>query len=127
MITQGKWELALYPHLPERYKRSQVLFTYFIEFQGDVLQCEIVQTDTGMFTYVHEKTTPIKEPDKDVIFSDRHMVGNNYYRRLLHPRDELSKRIGMFYATEKVFFQNNDCGEIVRNYIRSTETSQFAS
>lgn len=127
MITQGKWELALYPHLPERYKRSQVLFTYFIEFQGDVLQCEIVQTDTGMFTYVHEKTTPIKEPDKDVIFSDRHMIGNNYYRRLLHPRDELSKRIGMFYATEKVFFQNNDCGEIVRNYIRSTETSQFAS
>jgi hypothetical protein len=127
MITQGKWELALYPHLPERYKRSQVLFTYFIDFQGDLLQCEIVQTDNGLFTYVHEKTTPLQDPKNDIVFSDRHEIGANYYRRLLHPRDELSKKIGMFYATEKVFFQNNDCGEIVRNYIRTTETSQFAS
>ena len=126
MITEGKWELALYPHLPVRYKHSQILFTYFFEFQGEVLQCEIVQGDTGLFTYVHEKTTPIHDTTKDIIYSDRHEVGGNYYRRLLHPHDELSKRIGMFYATEKVFFQNNDCGEIVRNYIRSTESSQFA-
>lgn len=127
MITQGKWELALYPHLPERYKRSDVLFTYFIDFQGDLLQCEIVQNALGLFTYVHEKTTPIQDPQHDIIFSDRHEIGMNYYRRLLHPCDDLSRKIGAFYATEKVFFQNNDCGEIVRNYIRTTERSQFAN
>lgn len=126
MITEGKWELALYPHLPKRYKQSDVCFIYFIEFQDNILQCEIVQSDNGLFTYVHEKTTPLKHADTDIVFSDRHEIGGNYYRRLLHPCDELSRKIGAFYATEKVFFQNNDVGEIVRNYIRTTEQSQFA-
>jgi hypothetical protein len=127
MITEGKWELALYPHLPHRYKNSDILFTYFIQFQDNILQCEIIQDDTGLYTYVHEKTTPIKDPRHDIIYSDTHETGANYYRRLLRPVDELSRKIGAFYVTEKIFFQNNDVGEIVRNYIRTTEVSEFSA
>lgn len=127
MITNGAWELALYPHLVERYKQTQVLFTYFIVFNDEILQCEIVDGSHGLFTYVHRKTTPIKHPDTDIIYTTDHdKYGTNYYRRLMRPVDSLSKKIGYFYATEKVFFQDNDVGEIVRNYIRTTETSQFA-
>lgn len=125
MITGGAWELALYPHLSVKYKPQDILFTYFIEFQGSILQCEIIQTDNDFFTYVHEKTTPIKNPDTDLIFSLEHSEKSNYRHRLIASTTKLQAKIAQFYALEKVFFQNNEVGEMVRNYILESSKSQF--
>ncbi|MGN0014473.1 MAG: phage DNA encapsidation protein [Candidatus Gastranaerophilaceae bacterium] len=126
MIINGAWEMAIYPHLKTRYKPSDVLFTYFIEFNGNVLQCEIVNKDNEYFTYIHEKTTPIKNPDTDLIYSLEHNEKANYKRRLLSTATPLETKIAKFYALEKVFFQNNEVGEVVRNYIMQSTKSQFA-
>lgn len=126
MITGGKWELAIYPHLTVKYLPKDILFTYFIMFQENVLQCEIVQKDDTVFTYVHEKTTPIKNPDTDLIYSLEPCEKPNYKRRLLSTASQLEKKIAMFYALEKVFFQSNEVGEIVRNYIMCSSKSNFA-
>ena len=125
MITSGSWELALYPHLSVKYKPQDVLFTYFIEFQGVYLQCEIIQTGNDFFTYVHEKTSPIKNPDEDLIFSLNHSEHSNYRHRLIANTTKLQAKIAQFYALEKVFFQNNEVGEMVRNYILESSKSQF--
>lgn len=126
MITQGKWELALYPHLQTKYSQKDVVFTYFIEFNNMLLQCEIVMTDKENFTYVHEKTTPLKNPDTDLVYSLVHNQKANYRRRLMDNTTKLSRDIALYYALEKVFFQNNEVGEIVRNYIKESTKSQFA-
>jgi len=126
MIVNGAWELAIYPHLNVRYKKTDILFTYFIEFDDNVLQCEIIQKDNECFTYIHEKTTPIKDTDNDIIYSLTHKENANYHKRLLSSASKLEARIAKFYADEKVFFQNNDCGEIVRNYIKQSTLSIFA-
>jgi hypothetical protein len=125
MIIGGKWELAIYPHLNVKYKNSDIQFTYFIEFSGNILQCEIVEKDNENFTYIHEKTTPIKDLENDLIFSLQHNEKHNYKRRLLATDTKLTKKIAMYYALEKVFFQNNEIGEIVRNYIQQSTQSQF--
>ena len=126
MIINGAWEMAIYPHLRTRYTQKDVLFTYFIEFSGILLQCEIVCKDNEMFTYIHEKTTPIKNPDSDLIYSLEHNEKQNYRRRLLSTATPMDTKIARFYALEKVFFQNNEVGEIVRNYILQSSKSQFA-
>ena len=126
MIINGAWELAIYPHLTVKYERSDILFTYFIEFDDKYLQCEIVCKDNEYFTYIHEKTTPIQNPDKDLIYSLKHHEQANYKRRLLATTTKLERRIAEFYALEKVFFQNNEVGEIVRNYIMQSTQSLFA-
>jgi len=126
MITGGKWELAIYPHLTIKYQPKDIVFTYFIEFQENILQCEIIQKDDSIFTYVHEKTTPIKNPDTDLIYSLEPNEKPNYKRRLLSTASQLEKKIAMFYALEKVFFQSNEVGEIVRNYIMCSSKSNFA-
>ena len=69
MIINGAWEMAIYPHLSVKYDDKDIMFTYFIEFNGNILQCEIVNKDNEYFTYVHEKTTPIKNPDTDLIIA----------------------------------------------------------
>jgi len=126
MITGGKWELAIYPHLTMKYLPKDILFTYFIEFQGTVLQAEIIQKGNAVFTYVHEKTTPIKNPDTDLVYSLQQNEKPNYKKRLLSTATPIERKIASFYALEKVFFQNNEVGEIVRNYIMCSTKSQFA-
>lgn len=126
MIINGAWEMAIYPHLTVKYDDKDIVFTYFIEFNGNVLQCEIVNKGNDYFTYIHEKTTPIKNPDTDLVYSLVHSEKQNYKRRLLSTATPLETKIAKFYALEKVFFQNNEVGEIVRNYILQSSKSQFA-
>lgn len=126
MITSGKWELALYPHLSIKYTPKDIMFTYFIKFNEAILQAEIIQKDNMNFTFIHEKTTPIKNPDTDLIFDLVQNEKPNYRRRLIAGTSHIEKRIAYYFAVEKVFYQNNEVGEIVRNYIMCSMKSQFA-
>ena len=69
MITTGAWELDIYPHLPSKYRPKDVALRYFIIFNDNIYQAEIVSLDGEMFTYIHEKTTPIQDEDNDIIYS----------------------------------------------------------
>ena len=117
MITSGEWEIALYPHLPIKYERTDIRFTYFIEFEDELLQCEIVRKDNSTFTFIHRKTTAIKNPDKDFIYSNKYDSRPNWHRRLISPKSDAEKRICWFFQNEKVFYQDNEVGEVVRNYL----------
>ena len=46
MITGGKWELAVYPHLPCKYKPQDVLFVYYIKF-NDVVLHGLIRDEQG--------------------------------------------------------------------------------
>ena len=32
MITNGKWEIDIYPHLPHKYKPKDIKFIYYIKY-----------------------------------------------------------------------------------------------
>lgn len=117
MITSGSWELDLYPHLPIKYKPKDIVFTYFIKFDGQVLQCEIIDVEGEMFTYIHRKTTPIKDDDNDIIYSLEYSPKFNYNRSIYKPTHEIGKKILYFFKVDKVFYQDNDVGDVVMNYL----------
>ena len=118
MITGGAWEIDIYPHCPVKYAPKDIRFIYFIEFSGDLLQCEIVHANNSLFTFIHRKTTPIKNPDKDLIYTPEFSEKPNYRRKINRPQTELEKKIAFFFSTDKVFYADNEVGEIVRNYLQ---------
>lgn len=118
MITGGAWELNIYPHLPYKYKPKNVLFTYFIEFADNLFQCEIVDLDGIYFTYIHRKTTPIKNPDSNLIYTLDYNPNLNYNRSIYKPISKLQERIRWFFDTSRVFYQSNDIGDAVNNYLK---------
>lgn len=120
MITGGKWEIAVYPHLPIKYKPKDVLFVYFIEFNGTILQGNIIQVEDTCFTYIHAKTTPIKDPDNSLIYSLTFSERPNVKRKLISTASEIETKVTRFFAMDKVFYQSNEIGEIVRNYIMTS-------
>ena len=118
MVTKGTWEIDIYPHCPVKYSPGEVLFTYFIEWDSDLLQCEIIAHEDMIFTFVHRKTTPLKEPDKDLIYSPRIDARPNWKRKINRPTSTIEQRIADFYRKDKVFYQDNEVGEVVRNYLQ---------
>lgn len=118
MITGGAWELNIYPHLPVKYKPKNILFTYFIEFNDDIFQCEVINKDPYYFTYIHRKTTPIKDTDNDLVYSTEYVPKMNYNRNILKPTNQLQERLKWFYVTDRVYYQNNDVGDSVNNYLK---------
>ena len=117
MITNGIWEIDIYPHCPYKYRPKNVLFTYFIEFDRNLLQCEVVQIDDVCFTFIHRKTTPLKNPDTELIFSTKYDARPNWRRKITKPHLDVERKIAEFYYTDKVFYQDNEVGELVRNYL----------
>lgn len=117
MITGGVWEIEIYPHCPCKYKPKDILFTYFIEFDEDLLQCEIIGTDNNFFTFIHRKSTELKNTDKDLIYSTDYDPRPNHRRNITRPTDEIDRKIADFFRKDKVFYQDNEVGEIVRNYL----------
>ena len=117
MITGGAWELDLYPHMPREYDEGDIVFKYFIDFNDSILQCEILTYSDCCFTYIHRKTGEIKHPDKDLIFSDKYDPRPNHMRNLSHPTHDLGKKVYKFFKDDNVYYQDNDVGELVRNYL----------
>ena len=125
MITGGKWELAVYPHLPVKYKPKDVMFVYFIVFGDVTLQANIIEVDGQNFTYIHSKTTPIKDDGETLIYSLDMCGKPNHKRKLISTATPLERKIAMYYATDKVFYQDNEVGEIVRNYIMTSQKNNI--
>ena len=118
MIRSGAWEMDIYPHLPYKYKPEDIIYMYFIEFDDNILQCEIIEKDDTWITYIHRKTTPIDDNDgRYIVYSQTTSPKPNYRKKITKPVTDLEKRIVSFFIKDKVFYQDNEIGEIVRNYL----------
>ena len=69
-----------------------------------------------MFTFVHRKTTEIKDDD-NLVYTVDYNYKSNYRRRINKPSSELERKIFEFYMLDKIFYQDNEVGEIMRNYL----------
>ena len=117
MITGGAWEIDIYPHCPVKFTPAEIVYTYFIQFSGDLLQCEIVCHDDLYFTFIHRKTTELKHPDKDLIYTTDFSPRPNYRRKITQPTTQLERKIAELFKKDKIFYADNEVGEIVRNYL----------
>lgn len=118
MITGGAWELNIYPHAPVKWLPKNIIFTYFIDFNDNLYQCEIINKDANVFTYIHEKTTPIKNPDKDLIYTLDYNPKINYNVNILKPLTDYQNKITWFYTHDRVYYQDNNVGDAINNYLK---------
>lgn len=117
MIKNGSWEFANYPHLPQKYKPKDIMFTFFIIFEEDTLQCEVILVDDLYFLYIHKKTSELRDTDNDLIYTTEYSPRPNYRRNLLKPMTNVENKIIELFRGDKVFYQDNRIGEVVRNYL----------
>lgn len=116
MITTGAWELNVYPRSPYKIRPKDIVFHYYINFDLEWLQADIVAVNGDYFTHIHPCREP-KEKRSEVIFSPEFSSNPRHFRLLTHARTNLHRKILEFYHNDKIFYSDNDTGEIVRNYL----------
>lgn len=117
MITDGSWEIDVYPHCPGPYRPKDIVYMFFIIFKSDVLQAEVISDGKSNYIFIHRKTTDIKNPDSDLVYSLDYDPRPNWRRRLNRPQLPVEMRIWSLFVADKVYYQDNQVGEIVRNYL----------
>lgn len=117
MITEGAWEIAIYPHLNVKLRPMDTVMNFFIDFNGELLHGHVCATDNGSFIFFHAKTTPIKDEDNDIVYSTKPSERWNYRVCLTKCSDKLSLFILKCVREHKVFYSTNEVGEVFRNYV----------
>ena len=124
MITSGAWEFDFYPHLTTEFNKHDIKFSYFVIYEDQTLQADIVILNNDTFTFIHRKTTPIQDEEKDIVFTTEAISKNNYLGRLTKPSTGIGKKILWFFVNNKVFYQDNEIGEIMNRYINWSNNLQ---
>ena len=117
MITSGSWEIAIYPHLSMKILPKEIITNFFIDFNGELIHGEVISKDTGTFIFMHAKTTPIKDEDKDIIYSTKPDERWNHKMCLTKQSDKLSAFIIKCMRENRIFYSTNEVGEVFRNYV----------
>ena len=118
MITNGGWEIDIYPHLPAKYKPKDILYQFFILFDNEKLHGNIISVDDVVFLYMHRKTTPIKEDTEWLVYQQSPDYRRNYRTNILKPYKKVDRYITDLINRKKIFYQDNEVGEIMNNYIK---------
>lgn len=119
MVTTGGWEIDIYPHLPAGYKLKpeSIIYSFFIVYEEDIIQGDIAYKEESLIAFMHRKTTPIKEDNRNLVYSREQDTRYWYRRRLTTPVTKLEKLIYSLFVSEKVFYQDNELGESVSHYL----------
>lgn len=136
MIRNGAWDIEIYPHLEYLYKPKDIKLIYFIKYESEIFQCEIIKTIDNkenriinnvndiysnkpvLFTYIHRKTSDIKKPYDHIIFQEPYDSHSNIRHRLDNCYDDIGKFIWSFYISEKVFYQDNVVGDMIDSFMK---------
>ena len=118
MITNGGWEIDVYPHLPKKYKPKNVAYHFYVIFDNEILQCNVICMDGAYFIYVHRKTTPIREDNKKLVYQQSVDYRINYRTNIYQPQHDLDKIILKLVKEKRIFYQDNEIGDIFNNYLK---------
>ena len=62
--------------------------------------------------------TNVFNPDSDLIYTLEHNSKMNYNRNILNARFPIEQKIKNFFLTDKVYYQDNDVGDTINNYLK---------
>lgn len=123
MITDGGWEIDIYPHLPVKYRPKDVLYNFYVKFDTDLLEGKIIYANEELFIYIHRKTTPIKEDNTQIVYQQEISYKYNISNNIFRPRNRIEKLISDLLSTQKTFYQDNEVGEIFSNFLKCCKGS----
>lgn len=121
MITQGTWEIDLYPHAPCEFTKEDIFKRFYIKFNKKVLAGDIIKTDKRFFIFYHYHNSG-KDIDKEeigkdeIIYLEQNDGWINHVKYLNDTPTKYHTLIASMIRNEREFYSSNEVGEIVRNW-----------
>ena len=118
MLKSGKWEIAQYPHIPKTAGMDEILICFYVRFNYKFLCGEVRQTPGGgLYIFFHQQTKRIDEKES-IIYSQEVTTGALHSTNIIkYQPTKVHKLIYQILQSRKIFYQTNEVGEIVRNWL----------
>lgn len=120
-MFKGFWEMDNWQLLPCKYEPKDVIFKYYIKWNNYTYTAEVIEQEGNkVWTYIHKKTTPLREEEDDIIFSKEASLKDNYFQNIYRPgaTTKVFSFITQQFQTNSVYFQSLYVGEEINNYLR---------
>lgn len=121
MITTGAWELQFYPHAPYKIMESWIRRSFYVQFGESLIKGEIVCCSPDMFIFFHPQTKDIKIGDKEILYTDDFTTSRLHCRYLKDCPTPVHQMIKDLIVKKSVCFSDNECGELIRNWLIETQ------
>lgn len=119
MITSGSWEIAMYRHAPPELGKYRVMLSFFVEYEGQIIQGDLINYKSYPLIFWHPKTTPIKDRDKSIIYMRDNFDGNPLHQIGIHVQMcRAQEIIHDLIASQKTFYSDNETGEAVASWLK---------
>lgn len=118
MITKGKWEFDNYPHITWRTNEDVTITRDIYLENGKYQVCFELRRnkDAGRYVLVRPYEDDFDLTKAKRIYTDLTQQ-NKIFCTVPNPKKKIDKIIWGLYKNERFFYANNECGEIVRNFI----------
>lgn len=119
MIKNGSWEIDLYRHAPEGLSDYRIVFSFFVLFDSQIVQGDIYMYNGYPICFFHPKTTPIKSPERQVMYTQDTIDGNPLHQTDVRIKPTRAQQlIADIFNAKKTFYSDNECGEIINNWVK---------
>ena len=87
-----------------------------------MVQVDFVKLPDRYVLHAHKKTTPIKHPDKDLIYNVEYTgTKNNVIKNILIDTLPISLKITAMIRNKDIYYADNYTGEIIRNWLHDCQ------
>ena len=76
-----------------KYSKKDIAYHFYIVFDRDILQGNIISKDNEIFIFLHRKSTPIREDNEQLVYQQHTDFRRNYRISILKPFSKLEKKI----------------------------------
>ena len=123
MITTGSWEIDMYRLAPPELSDYKVILSFFVIFEEQTIQGDIHMYKGYPLIFFHPKTTPIKEPERTIIYTQDTMDSNPLHQVDIRNKPTKAHELIMaLFNQRKTYYSDNECGEVIANWIKSCIT-----
>lgn len=126
MITDGLWETAQYPKKKWNVKPKDIVAKFFVEFNGELIQGDLVQEKDCPYVYLHRRTRAIRDDNGEIlqrykqciIYTDHPTKSIYEMCAITKQSDNLSRMVLRLLNQNRFFYDFNWVGEVWRNYLK---------
>lgn len=124
MISTGAWEIASYRHAPEDTGDYDIIFCFFVVYGGKVAQGDIYMYKGYPIIVFHKKTSELRRIETSLIYMEDNDDGNPLHQiSLTVGETRAHKLIRQLIKQNKFFFDTNDTGEYINNWLKFALTN----
>lgn len=125
MITTGSWEIDMYRPAPPKLSNYKIILSFFVIFEEQIMQGDVYMYSGYPLVFFHPKTTPIKDPDRTIIYTQDTIDANPLHQVDIRNKPTKAHELIMtLFNQKKTYYSDNECGEVISNWLKDCVTSR---